>query len=342
MEKSVELIDFSKNRNSFENTKDVESVCLLGNPKDLSGAKITICIPTYKRADLLKRAVDSALAQNTNTPYKVYVIDNDDSSEETDTFKLMRTYSDPRLVYFRNKKNIGFENFNRCGLLTETEWFAYLQDDEVLLPNYIKEAAKAISRINADAFSFGLVRIGGPTNKAYSGIVRKILNLLSLAYWLKYHRITPVGNLMLHNVSNGPSGGSLFKRDTFMKSGGYDMKNFFPSADWIYSIFFCRKYRMVKVKRITAVYYWIEVTGTSSKYEVIEKTRLQITQILPSLAKQDSRCGAIFKLLRKDFQKIEAENSKFDRENPFGNRIKLSLFYKIILIITQLVYRPVK
>ena len=38
--------------------------------------KYTIAIPTYKRADLLKEAIDSCLAQKTNIPFVIMIVDN--------------------------------------------------------------------------------------------------------------------------------------------------------------------------------------------------------------------------------------------------------------------------
>ena len=63
----------------------------------------TIAIPTFNRARLLERCLESALAQ-TATSFEVLISDN---ASEDDTADLLRRISDPRLVVQRQPRNIG-------------------------------------------------------------------------------------------------------------------------------------------------------------------------------------------------------------------------------------------
>ena len=72
---------------------------------------VSICIPTYNRAGMIGRAIESALGQ-THRNIEVIVVDNA-SSDNTDA--IVAAYSDKRLTYIKNERNLGlFGNFNRC------------------------------------------------------------------------------------------------------------------------------------------------------------------------------------------------------------------------------------
>ena len=47
----------------------------------LATPAITIAIPTFRRPDLLREAISSALSQRTDCPYEVIVVDNDTDRE---------------------------------------------------------------------------------------------------------------------------------------------------------------------------------------------------------------------------------------------------------------------
>lgn len=72
---------------------------------------VSICIPTYNRASMVGKAIESALDQ-TYRNIEVIVVDNasTDNIEE-----VVGSYYDPRLRLVKNKENLGlFGNFNRC------------------------------------------------------------------------------------------------------------------------------------------------------------------------------------------------------------------------------------
>jgi len=64
---------------------------------------ITVCVLTYNRANLLKKAIDSILNQ-TFSDFALFVIDN---HSEDHTYDVVKSYSDSRLKYLRHERNIG-------------------------------------------------------------------------------------------------------------------------------------------------------------------------------------------------------------------------------------------
>jgi glycosyltransferase involved in cell wall biosynthesis len=90
---------------------------------------VSICIPTYNRAGMASKAIDSALAQ-TYTNIEVLVVDNASS----DTIEsLVTAYSDPRVKFYRNSRNLGmYGNFNRCIELAKGKYIHILHSDDYI------------------------------------------------------------------------------------------------------------------------------------------------------------------------------------------------------------------
>jgi glycosyltransferase involved in cell wall biosynthesis len=103
------------------------------------GPLITTVIPTYRRPQLLGRAIKSVLAQ-TYPSFQVCVYDND-SGDDTPQVVDRLARVDSRVKYFCHTKNIGALKNIICGLdRVETPFFSILSDDDVLLPSFYQTA----------------------------------------------------------------------------------------------------------------------------------------------------------------------------------------------------------
>lgn len=98
--------------------------------------RVTIVLPTYERAQYLRAALDSALAQ-TMPDFEILIGDN---SRSDDTEAIVRTYDDPRIRYVRHPENLGQQG-NWLWLIehAETPLVASLHDDDVWLPNFLAD-----------------------------------------------------------------------------------------------------------------------------------------------------------------------------------------------------------
>ena len=106
--------------------------------------KISIIIPTFNRAEYLKKAIESALAQDYES-LEIIVSDNasTDSTEEI----IQRYINDRRFKYFRNKDNLGMVANWRKALFehADGDFFIILSDDDYFIDNqYISNAVKLI------------------------------------------------------------------------------------------------------------------------------------------------------------------------------------------------------
>jgi GT2 family glycosyltransferase len=110
---------------------------------------VTTVIPTYRRPQLLRRAIESALNQS-RPDGKVAVFD-DASGDETESVVRAFTNRDARVTYHRNATNLGLEgNFRFALEQVDTPYFSILSNDDMLLPR-LYEAGLGALESNPDA-----------------------------------------------------------------------------------------------------------------------------------------------------------------------------------------------
>lgn len=96
----------------------------------------SVVIPTYNRADVLPRAIDSALAQ-TITDIEVIVVD--DASTDS-TPELVESYSDGRLDFYRHDGNKGGAAARNTGIRAATgKYIGFLDSDDKWHPTKLRK-----------------------------------------------------------------------------------------------------------------------------------------------------------------------------------------------------------
>lgn len=106
--------------------------------------RVTIMIPTYSQADIILRAVDSALAQDYPN---LEIIVADDASPDT-TANLIATRQDARLRYHRNPVNLGRVSNYRNILynLATGDWIVNLDGDDFYTDRHFISDAIALAQ----------------------------------------------------------------------------------------------------------------------------------------------------------------------------------------------------
>ena len=105
------------------------------------GPKVTVAIPTYNRASLLKDCLEMVLRQ-TFQDFEVIVSDN---CSTDDTAETVRAFSDPRIRYYRNGSNLGvYANMNRCLELACGEYITITHDDDFYAPQFIEQEVRLL------------------------------------------------------------------------------------------------------------------------------------------------------------------------------------------------------
>jgi glycosyltransferase involved in cell wall biosynthesis len=106
---------------------------------------ISVVIPTRNRPDLLRRAVDSALAQTHRDLEVVVVVDGADDATEA----ALRSVDDARLHWIVNAEPVGGSEARNVGVRAAAgEWIAFLDDDDEWLPSKLERQLAAAMSAN--------------------------------------------------------------------------------------------------------------------------------------------------------------------------------------------------
>jgi glycosyltransferase involved in cell wall biosynthesis len=135
--------------------------------------KVSVCIPTYRGEATIGAAIDSVLAQSF-TNFELIVID--DGSPD-DTCAIVERFTDPRLVYLRNERNLGPQgNWNRCLEVAQGKYFKLLPHDDLLHTNCLERQVAVLDddRNERIALVFSARDVLGPdgsvlTRRGYPG-----------------------------------------------------------------------------------------------------------------------------------------------------------------------------
>jgi glycosyltransferase involved in cell wall biosynthesis len=105
-------------------------------------ARVTVCIPTYKRTQWLADTIASALAQT----YADLVVEvHDDATPGDAVAEVVAGFDDPRLSLIRHERNAGIVgNFTRSLLGADSEYVIQLGDDDVAAPRLVELTVAAL------------------------------------------------------------------------------------------------------------------------------------------------------------------------------------------------------
>jgi glycosyltransferase involved in cell wall biosynthesis len=104
---------------------------------------ITVAIPTFNRAALLRSCVQSALLQ---TYENIEILVSDNASED-DTAEVLQEFTDKRLRVIRQEANIGLlPNWNTCLAAARGEYVVLVCDDDRIHPRLIERCVDVIGK----------------------------------------------------------------------------------------------------------------------------------------------------------------------------------------------------
>lgn len=172
--------------------------------------RISVVIPSYNRAHLLPRAIDSVLSQELQ-PEEVIVVD-DGSTDDTNT--LVERYPQIRYIYQCNSgaaiaRNHGVQE-------AKGEWIAFLDSDDFWNPGYLKAAAAAIAGSHARA---GLYFANTILPKGRVGV--HLWSLADFSLEGQYCLISDAKRLVMSTLPLPMMlQSSIFHRDIYISSGG--------------------------------------------------------------------------------------------------------------------------
>ena len=105
--------------------------------------KVSVCIPTYNRANYLRYSLESVLAQ-TEADFELIICD--DASPDA-TAETVERYQDSRIRYIRHDKNQGRSRNMRSGFdAAQGKYFIKFDDDDALTPAFLEKTVSVLEQ----------------------------------------------------------------------------------------------------------------------------------------------------------------------------------------------------
>lgn len=123
--------------------------------------KVSVLMAVYNAPQkFLREAIDSIL-QQTFSNFEFLILD-DASANSQEMERIVKQYSDPRIVFFKNECNLGVaESYNRLIGLAQGEYLAIMNHDDIALPKRIeKQVAFMDTNLKVGICGTGFQRFG--------------------------------------------------------------------------------------------------------------------------------------------------------------------------------------
>lgn len=104
---------------------------------------VSVCIPTFNRAGMLREAIASVLGQ-TWQDFELIICDN---ASEDETEAVVKSFADKRIAYHPVAQNIGQRaNWNRCLSLASGRYTALFFDDDMMMADNLAEKVAVLEK----------------------------------------------------------------------------------------------------------------------------------------------------------------------------------------------------
>lgn len=217
-------------------------------------ATVTVVIPTYNRAALLKSSVQSVLNQS----YQDFEIIIVDDASTDNTREMVGTFKDTRIRYLRHEKNRGEAAARNTGIGQATGKYIASQDsDDEWLPGKLE---KQVMLLESSPRDVGL---------AYTGFWRAEGDTET---YLPPHRIGRKEGHIQRELLRGNFVGTpttVVKRECFEKMGGFD-ERLRHLVDWEMWIRISELYRFVCVNEPLVISRCMSDSVSRNEFALIE------------------------------------------------------------------------
>ena len=107
---------------------------------------LSICIPTYRRPEMLRRCIVSAIASAGEKPIKIFVAD--DSANDVNVCVLTELCAAyPFIRWTRNETNLGIDRNIQCAIaMSDCDYAWLIGEDDLFLPGAVARMSELVQR----------------------------------------------------------------------------------------------------------------------------------------------------------------------------------------------------
>lgn len=225
---------------------------------------VSVIIPTYNRAHLVGRAIQSVLNQTYND-FELIIVDDGSTDNIDDIIKDFQK-KEKRIKYIRHEKNRGGSAARNTGIkASRGEYIAFLDSDDEWLKEKLKRQIKVFKNASSEV---GVVYTGFLVIDERSNEIKRIFTPKKRGYIYKD---------LLFEVCVGTCSTLVIKKECFNQVGMFDEK--LPAhQDWDLEIRISKyyKYNFIKTPLVKYYLHTIQISKNfnakiTSLYTVLEK-----------------------------------------------------------------------
>ena len=212
---------------------------------------VSVIIPTYNRAYLVGRAIQSVLNQ-TYQDFELITVD-DASTDNTENLIKEFQQKDKRIIYLKHEQNEGGPAARNTGIkVSRGKYIAFLDSDDEWFPEKLeKQARYIIDKPSIIALVYtGFLRIKEDLKKTSKEIIPRKKGWIFRDLLLKYC-IGPTSSIMVRKSS--------------LEDVGFFDENLPSCHDWDLWLRISKKYKIDFLEEVLVKYYINKVSITSNK-----------------------------------------------------------------------------
>lgn len=219
----------------------------------MAEVKVSVIIPTYKRSEVISRAVDSVLNQSIDS-FEVIVVDDNgiDTEDGIKTAKIMEKYADNEsVIYLQHEKNKNGSAARNTGIrIAKGKYIAFLDDDDAYFPKRLELMYEKMESLNSE------------WGACYTSYVKHQMDGTN-----QYSNETVQGDIFKQTLMRSfylGSGSNMFFRKSVIDEIGFFDETFRRNQDLEYLVRVTKQYKMAYVNEVLMeCFYDIRTTKLS-------------------------------------------------------------------------------
>lgn len=216
--------------------------------KNIECPLVSVIIPTRNRKELLIRALKSVLCQ---VYENIEIIIVDDNSIDGTFHEISKAFKEEigyhKIKIFWNEKLMGNAKTRNIGIhISKGEFIAFLDDDDLWLPDKIEKQIKEILKSRVEACFCGTIWV--ENNKVLKSTIAR--------------------NPMISFENGGPTSTWLINKQVFEKIGFFD-EDFPANVDGEFLVRLNKNFKSCFVDKLLYIHYYYDLQISSSKEKKI-------------------------------------------------------------------------